>query len=273
MSEGAGRTGSAGEPAAGVAIGGRRPGPRAWAAIVGAETRMVVRDTAGLVIPLALPLLLMLANGMAPGVHEPVPGAGGRTAFEVYLMPMVLTMVIATIGMINMPSFLAYYRKDGVLRRLAVTPAHPSMVLGGQVVTSAVQSALGITLALVVAMALLGARPPSRPLPALGVFVLAAAAMYAAGVLIAALAPSGNAATAIGLVVFFATGAAGGMFGSAENLPEPIFRIGELLPFGASVQAVGDVWAGAGPQPEHLAALAVMVLLGGAGGVRFFRWQ
>lgn len=264
---------SAGPPARPGTAAAMRPGPRAWAAMVTADAKMVMRDTGGLIIPLGLPLLIMVANGMSSRIHQPIPQAGGRSAFEVHLIPLALTMVIATIGMINMPSFLAYYRKEGVLRRLAVTPAHPAMVLTGQVVTSVVQSAVGITLSLVAAMALFGARPPSRPLLALGVLTLAAAAMYAVGVLIAAVARSGNAATAIGLVVFFASGAAGGMFGSPDSLPEPVARAGETLPFGAAVQALGDVWAGASPKPEHLAALAVLTLVGGLLGTRLFRWQ
>lgn len=46
-----------------------------------------------------------------------------------FVLPLVLIMVIATIGVVNMPSFLAYYRRAGILRRLAVTPASPVMVL------------------------------------------------------------------------------------------------------------------------------------------------
>ena len=42
-----------------------RPVPAAaWGRLLGAEARMVARDTAGLVIPVALPVLLLLVNGL-----------------------------------------------------------------------------------------------------------------------------------------------------------------------------------------------------------------
>ncbi|GAA2869391.1 hypothetical protein GCM10010517_29370 [Streptosporangium fragile] len=252
-----------------------RPGIRAWFALAGAEMKMVVRDTAGLVIPIGLPLLILVMNGL--GVSGPgnvvLPGTGGLTVFDVHVMPLVLTTVVATIGVVNMPSFLAHYRKAGVLKRLAVTPAHPAMVLAAQVITSVVQSAVGIALALGAAAAFFDAGLPRSPGLALGVSALAALAMYALGIVIAALAPSGNASVAIGLVAFFAMGAAGGLFGSAQNLPEPVARVGEVLPFGAAMQAVGAAWAGNTPEPVHLLSLAATLVAGGALAARFFRWQ
>lgn len=257
------------------ALAGLRIGLRPWLALTGAEMRMVVRDTAGLVIPVGLPMLILVMNGLGVGDQgaEVLPGTGGLTVFEVYVMPLVLTMVVATVGVVNMPSFLAHYRKAGVLKRLAVTPAHPAMVLAAQVVTSAAQSAVGVVLALGVATAVFDVGLPGDPGLALGVFVLATLAMYALGIVIAALAPSANAAVAIGLIVYFAMGATGGMFGSVQSLPDPVARVGEVLPFGAAVQAVSAAWMGNVPEPAHLLSLAVAFVVGGALATRSFRWS
>ena len=118
-----------------------RPGLRAWAALVVAEGKMVVRDTAGLVVPLGLPLLILVMYGIGDLNDAVVPGSGGRTVLDLYVVPLVLTIVVGTIGVVNMPSFLAYYRRAGVLKRLSVTPASPAMVLVAQVVVSAAQTA------------------------------------------------------------------------------------------------------------------------------------
>ncbi|GAA2272391.1 hypothetical protein GCM10009853_027720 [Glycomyces scopariae] len=248
----------------------RRPGPRAWLALVAAEARMVARDTAGLVIPLGLPLLILVMNGLGTADTAVVDGVN---VFERYVLPLVLVIVIATVGVVNMPSFLAYYRKAHLLRRLAVTPAHPGMILTAQLAVSAAQSAVGVALGVGAATALFGVGLPARPWTALGVFALAALAMYAIGMLVAALAPTGNAAAAIGLVLFFALGATGGMFGSTDSLPRPLAAVGEALPFGAAVQAVGRAWSGLPQEPGHLIALAVAVLVSSALAVRCFRWE
>lgn len=249
-----------------------RPGPRALAAMVAAEARMVARDTAGLVVPIGLPMLFLVMNGLGSST-EPLPGAGGMSAFDIYVLPLILVIGVATIGVVNMPSFLSYYRKSGVLRRLGVTPASPVMILVAQLVVSVLQTALGVALAVGVAVLGFGANLPDRWGVAIGVFALAAAAMYAVGLLVASIAPSPNAAVAIGLGTFFVLGAVGGMFGPATNLPDGVARVGELLPFGAAVIALGTTWLGEAPELRHLLALAAAIVVSGLLAARLFRWQ
>jgi ABC-2 type transport system permease protein len=253
-----------------TAIEARRPGPAAWLALIRCETKMVVRDTAGLVVPIGLPLLILVMNSSAAG--DQVVG-NGRTALDVHVLPLVLTIVMATIGIVNMPSFLAYYRRSGILRRLAVTPASPAMVLVAQVVVSLLQTVIGIGAALAVAMLVFDANLPARPVTAIGGALLAMAAMYALGMIVAALAPTPNSAVAIGLVAFFALGALGGLFGGRDALPDALARLGEWLPFGATVEVLRAAWAGAAIQPVHLFSLAATVVLGGVISAAFFRWD
>lgn len=252
-----------------IAVEARRPGSRSLMIMVACEAKMVVRDTAGLVIPLALPLLIMLMSASAAG-DEVV--ANGRTVLEVFVLPLALTMVIATIGIINMPSFLAYYRRAGILRRLAVTPASAAMVLTAQVIVSAAQTLIGVAIAMAVAMIGFGAQLPVDVSATVAVFVLAAGAMYALGMVVAAVAPTPNSAVAIGLIAFFAVGALGGMFGGRDSLPEPLARIGELLPFGASIDALGATWVGATVPLESLISMGVTVVAGTIIASALFRW-
>lgn len=184
----------------------RRPGVRSWLALIRCEAKMVARDTSGLMVPLGLPLLILVMNAAAASEREV---AGGRSALEVSVLPLVFSIVLALIGIVNMPSFLAYYRRTGVLRRLAVTPASPAMVLVAQMVVSLAQATIGVALAYAVAVAGFGARPPARAGVALAVVGLAVAAMYGLGMIVASVAPTPNSAVAIGLVAFFALGASG----------------------------------------------------------------
>jgi ABC-2 type transport system permease protein len=250
----------------------RGPGPRAWFHLVVVECKMVIRDTAGLVVPLGLPLLIMVMFGQGV-TEEPIPDFGGRTAFDAYVVPLVLVMVVATIGVINMPSFLASYRKLGVLKRLSATPVHPLMVLVAQVVTSLLQTAVGVGLAVTVGAAFFDLRAPEHLGVAVGVFALATAAMYAVGMVIAAVSPTINASVAIGLIAFFAMGAVGGMFGPTENLPEIVARIGEFTPFGAAVPALQAAWIGQEVGSLHVASLAIATAAAGLFSALFFRWD
>jgi ABC-2 type transport system permease protein len=248
----------------------RGPGVQAWLILIVCEAKMVVRDTAGLVVPLLLPLLILVTGAQSAGDQVV---AGGLTALEAYVLPLVLTMVLATIGIINMPSFLAYYRRAGILRRLSATPASPVMILVAQVVVSVLQAVVGVTLALAVAFLGFGAQPPVDLGAAVGVYLLAMAAMYAGGMIVAAVAPTPNSAVAIGLIAFFGLGALGGMFGGRSSLPEPLAVLGEWLPFGASVEALAAAWVGSPVEPAHLISLGVTTLVGVVTAALFFRWD
>ncbi|MEV2240669.1 ABC transporter permease [Micromonospora sp. NPDC049891] len=248
----------------------RRPGIRSLVTLIGCEAKMVVRDTAGLVVPLCLPLLIMLTSASSA---SRTTVDNGRTALDLYVLPLVFTMVIAIIGIINMPSFLAYYRRSGILRRLGVTPASPAMVLAAQAIVSVLQALVGITAALVVAFLAFGANPPANLGTALGVVALAMAAMYSTGMIVAAVAPSPNSAVAIGLVAFFILGALGGMFGGRDSLPEPLAEVGGWLPFGAAVEALSAAWAGATVPAAHLIGLGATIVVGAVVAGVLFRWE
>jgi ABC-2 type transport system permease protein len=250
-----------------------RPGLRAWAALTIAEARMVVRDTAGLVVPLGMPVLILVMNGIAFDTDQVLPGTGGRTVFEVYVLPMTLTIVVALVAVVNVPSFLAAYRRTGILRRLGVTPASPAMVLVAQAAVGIGQIALGLAVALGVATWHFGAAGPARPWAAAGVLALAVASMYAVGMLVAAVAPTPQSVVAIGLVAFFALAATGGMFGPRENLPDAVADVGGVLPFGAAVDALGAAWAGATITAPALVGPALSAVVAGALAALWFRWE
>jgi ABC-2 type transport system permease protein len=238
--------------------------------MVRSEAKMVTRDIAGLVTPFALPLLILLTS--AQGASQEVVVAG-RTVLDLYVLPLVLVMVLAFVGVLNMPSFLAYYRKSGILRRLAVTPASPLLVLLAQAIVSAIQAALGILVAAGVAVLAFGANPPLHPWAALGAPALRAGALYALGLMVAAVAPSPSAGVAIGLIGFLGIGALGGMFGGRDSLPGPLAEVGAHLPFGAGVDALAAAWAGQPLPASALLSLAAAVVVGTVVAAALFRWE
>lgn len=253
-------------------IHARRPGLKAWLRLIQAEARMVVRDTAGLIIPLGLPLLILVMQAISidETATEVAPGA---TVLDVYVLPVVLTMVVATVAVINMPSFLATYRKTKMLRRLAVTPASPAMVLVAQFVVSLIQVVIGIGVAIAVGILFFEANLPAHLLTGLLVLAGCCAAMYAVGMIVASVAPTPNSSVALGLVAFFAMAALGGMFGGMQNLPATLAEVGVWLPFGASVEAFQAVWLGEAVQWQNWVSMGVTTLVGGTVAAALFRWE
>ncbi|MGW0515876.1 ABC transporter permease [Crossiella sp. NPDC003009] len=246
------------------------PRTTGWRALVLSEARLLWRDPGGLVLPVALPLLIMVMNGMGAKALTP-PGA--IRAFDTLATPVALGMIVATTGLVNVPAVLVAYRTTGVLRRMSATPVSPVVLLGAQVLVNLALSAFGITLALTVAALAFDLRAPAAPLAAGMALLLGVFANYALGVLLAAVVPSANAVVGIGLVAFFATFAAGGGFLPAERLPGWLAAIGEFTPFGAMLRAMRDAWSGAGFSVFHLVVLAALGVLLTALSVRLFRWS
>jgi len=244
----------------------------AWRRMIVTEGKLVRRDPAGVFLPLALPLLMIAMYGLSSG-DGPAEGSAGIPAVSAIGIPTGLVTIVAILGLVNVPSFLAAYRRDGVLRRLAVTPASPTMVLAAQVVVNVALAALGVLLAVLVVALTFGLTPPRLLGWALLSTLLAVAAFYGLGLVISAVAPSSSAATAIGLVALLLTLSIGGGMLPVENLPDPLATAGRLLPFGAAVQALRDSWVGTVPAAGDLTVLAVTAVVAAVLSVRLFRWQ
>ncbi|HLS72825.1 MAG TPA: ABC transporter permease [Actinomycetaceae bacterium] len=249
----------------------RRLPAAAWGHMLLAEARSIIRDTSGLIIPIGLPTLLMVMNGLGQDADQRLPG--GSTVMNAIIMPLTITMVVALVGVVNMPSFLSMYRKYGVLRRLAVTPARPVLILLAQMLVSLAQVLVGVGLMLAIGAGFFGVTLPVSLGWAVLVGALVLAAMYGIGTLIAALAPTVNAAIALGLVAFFLMLALGGGFGPLAALPEVLQTIGRALPYGAGNEALSAAWAGDPPETRHLAVLGAWAVVTGGLAARLFRWS
>ena len=199
--------------------------------------------------------------------------APGVTAMDDYALPVVLSIVVTYIGVMNFPSFLSTYRKTKVLRRLAATPASPAMVMVAQMTVGLAQVLVGIALAFGIALQFFDASLPADAVTALLVLLACCVAMYASGMIVASLAPTPITAAAIGLIAFFAMAALGGMFGPMENLPEQLAEVGSWLPFGNAVEAFQSTWIGETVAWENWVSLGATTVLGVGVASAFFRWE
>ncbi|WP_152188141.1 ABC transporter permease [Georgenia satyanarayanai] len=248
----------------------RRLPAAAWGQMLLAEARMIVRDTSGLIVPIGFPVLLLVMNGLGQDGEQVLPGGG--TVMNAIIMPLTISMVVTLVGVVNMPSFLSSYRRYGVLRRLAATPARPALILVAQMAVSLVQILLGVGLMMVIGAVFFGVTLPEGLGWALFVGALLLAAMYGIGALVAAVAPTVNAALALGLVAFFLMLALGGGLGPIATLPQAMQTVGEALPYGAGNAALAAAWTGAQPETAHLVALGVWAVVTGVLAARLFRW-
>ncbi len=245
------------------------------------EAKLVMRDGASVFFSIIFPaMLLVVLSFVIPGFREPVEELadfdGGRyagLAAADFYTPVVLALAIITVAISIVPTYLATYREQGVLRRLATTPASPRDVLGAQLIVNLGLLVVGSALAVASALTIVGVEPPQN-VPALLVsFALATIAALAIGLVIASVAPTARATTAITMIIYFPLLFFAGVWTPGPAMPEALRRVADFTPSGAAAEAMTDAWLGDWPEPLHVVVLIAWGVLAGLTAARVFRWQ
>jgi ABC-2 type transport system permease protein len=168
---------------------------------------------------------------------------------------------------------IAQYRERGILRRLAVTPVRPLTLLIAKLTVWAAAAVLSVALVIAVVRLAFHVPVPVAPGWFIASLVLGIAALFAVGMLVAAVAPNARTATGLGMVLFFPNMFFAGIYFPTEEMSPTLRQIGNFTPLGAAVHALRDSWMGLDPRLEYLGIMAAWALVGGAVAARFFRWE
>jgi len=241
------------------------------------EGRLFVRDRGNAFFALVFPALLLTVLGLLmPWADEPYdakdPVLRQFTAITGYT-PIVLALAVATVAFTTYPTTMATYRQRGILRRLSTTPLPPSRVLVAQVGVNLGALLVAATLALVLGVTVVGVQGPEQPLLVVGAFVLAVLSAFAAGSLIAAVAPTGPTASGLGAMAYFLSLFFAGVWLPLPLMPDAVQDIAQLTPLGAASQAMAAGWFGQPFPGVELLVMAVWALVGIPLAARMFRWS
>ncbi|MCO1616122.1 ABC transporter permease [Micromonospora tulbaghiae] len=236
------------------------------------ETRLFFREPLIVFFALGFPPLLLVIFGAIPAFREPDADLGGLRTIDLYV-PIIVALSIAMFALNSLCQLLATYREKGVLRRMRTTPVKPAAMLGAQLLMSTAMSVVTMLVALAIGRLAFGVRLP-RQVPAyLTSYVLAAVTMFAIGLLVAALAPSGKSAGAVGTVLFFPVVFFAGLWLPRDSMPGVLRTISDFTPLGAGVQSLQDATAGQWPQVLHVAVMLGWTIVAGGLAARYFRWE
>ncbi|MFF1607789.1 ABC transporter permease [Amycolatopsis sp. NPDC058278] len=238
--------------------------------ITATETKLFLRSPLTAVVGLLLPSGLLLGIGAIPGMTKPSEAAGGYRFIDAWV-PSLIVVTLAALALQSIPGAIATYREQGVLRRLATTPAHPANLLGAQLLIHVVVALAGIGLVLGLADAVYDVPMPKHPLVFLLTLVLGVVSMFALGLITASIARTAKSAGGLAMVSFVPIMFFGGVYLPRPLLPEVLRRIGDYVPPGS--QALQDAWVGTGVQPLQLVVLAGFAVFGTALAAKLFRWE
>jgi ABC-2 type transport system permease protein len=241
-------------------------------AVLAAETRLFLREPGSLFWVLAFPTLLLVVLGLVPGLSEPDDGLGGRSYVELYV-PVSCLLAAIMAGAMAMPSVVATYREQRILRRIATTPARAGHVLGAQVVLHGGAVAVSVVAVLAYGRLVLGVPLPAHLAGWALAYLLALVAVLAVGGLVAGTAPSVRIATALGTAVFFPLMFTAGVWFPVSGMGGTLRDVVAATPLGAAALALEQAQAGAWPDALHLLVVAGWALGMTGLAVRCFRWQ
>ena len=235
------------------------------------EAKLFLRETSTVFFTFAFPLILLFVFGGIFSISSD-DNIDGRQAIGV-MVTGYMGLLIATTGITTMPTTIAAYREQGILRRLGVTPISPAIVVGAQLGVQLVMTAIGAVILMVAGRLAYGMEIPSAPLVVIPGLVLGAASLFAVGYVIAALIPTLRAAQVVGQALFFPMIFLSGATFPRADMPETVQRIADFLPLTHVVTLVQDLWF---EQSWNLVSLSVLVgilVVGTIVGTRTFRWE
>jgi ABC-2 type transport system permease protein len=226
------------------------------------ELKLVLRDPISLFFVLTLPLGFLLIFGLT--------AQGGP--IDLYLPSMQVTLALGMTGLFTLPTYLAAYREKGILRRMSTTPVHPTFLLIAQLVVNMVLALVALALLIGLSKIVLGIALPQNIVGFLGGFFLGVSAMFSVGLLIAAVASGGRAASALGALLLYPSLFLAGAWLPRSRMPEWLARIGDYTPLGATQQILQTAWIGGTPQVFQLLMMATITMVLSLVATRVFRW-
>lgn len=236
------------------------------------------RDFGSIFFVVAFPAILLLGMGYAiPGLRDPITDAPEPWLGldGVHLMaPVMVAVAIAMAGFSSLPTYLAGYRENGILRRLSTTPMAPRGVLIAQVVVNFVWLTVGSALAVVAGMALLDVPQPDSWALVTLTFPLAVTSVFGIGLIIGGLIRKASVAGGIGMVIFFPMMFFAGLWTPGPAMPDTMATIATWTPLGAAGQAFTTAWyADTGFPTLQFISMALWTVVTFTIASKTFRWR
>lgn len=233
------------------------------------ELKLFLREPGAAFFTLVLPVLLLVFNGA--GGNEPNPRFGGAGVIDV-LVPGYIALVIATLGLTNLPGLLATYRERGVLRRLQATPVHPTTILFAQLVVHVLVATIGLGVLVLLGMTVFDLRAPQAPGVVAISYAVGVLGFAAFGFVLAAVLRTARSTAAISFALYLPMIFVSGAVMPREVLPDWAQRVGDVLPLTWVVEALQEPWISGTWPIGALGLLAAMIVAGTALSARLFRW-
>ncbi|AHI19294.1 MAG: ABC transporter permease [Corynebacterium casei] len=244
-----------------------------YRALVTALWRSQRRDPVGLFFSFAFAPVLVIILGAIFG-NDARAEFGGMGFLDATL-PAFASLVLAMIGVLQVPVAMLTLRESGALRRLSLTPLRRGTFVAAALTVHFAVGILGMLTALTLGVLAFGVSLPSNIVGVLAVCVVGLCAFLALGCALSTIYPSTAAATGLGNILMILLMLTSGAFSPLSAMPEGIQNIIKYSPVRWFVDAAQLSWAG-DPLRDMVAPvilLLIVLVVAGIIGITRFRWD
>ncbi len=236
------------------------------------EWRIFWRTPISAFFTIIFPLLIFVVFSLVFGNQE-IDYLGVTTAQ--YYAPSLAVYAAVSASYVNIGITTAYQRDEGILKRTRGTPLPPWLFLGGKVAAATVIAAIGTTIMIAVGALFFGLQLYADTIgPIILTFFVGVATFAALGLLVAAVSPSGSAATAIAQATLLPLAFISGVFiVPGEETPEWLEAVANFFPLKHFAQPFIAGFIRAEVQWTDLAYMAVWGVVGLVLAIRLFKWE
>ena len=240
------------------------------------EWRIFWRTPISAFFTIFVPLLIFVVFSMVFG-NETIDYLGITTAQFYAPSLAVFSAVSATYTNISITT--AYQRDEGILKRVRGTPLPSWIFFGGKILSSILIALIGTLIMIDAGILFFGLQLYVETIPILIVTFFVGVATFAAlGLLVAALAPTGQAATAIANATLLPLAFVSGVFIiPGEDMPSWLTAVSDFFPLSHFAAPFVAAFTPEATRPAFewtdLAYLALWGVVALVLAIRWFRWE
>ena len=240
------------------------------------QNRIFFRNPMAAFFTLFFPLMIFVVISLMFGNDE-IAYLGVTTAQ--YYAPSMAVFAAVSATYTNLAVTTAYQRDQGILKRVRGTPLPPVVYMGGKIISAIMIATISVLIMMVIGVVFYGVQIYAATLPsAMVTFIVGVASFAALGMLVAAIVPSGEAATAVANATLLPLAFFSGVFiRPSESSPAWLDAVANVFPLKhfaePFIAAFNPLTEGAG---WNWASLAYMALWGAVAvflAVRYFKWE
>ncbi|MBN2511157.1 MAG: ABC transporter permease [Spirochaetales bacterium] len=220
----------------------------------------------GLLMPIAIVIVIGIIYGGKDGGGAEMIG----NSFGAYL-----AIGICAVGLMGLPLTLSDYRQKKILKRLAVTPAHPALLLGVQLFVQALVAIFSALLVTATGVVFYEYAPEGSPVLFFTAYLLVLVSIFSIGLCIASVASDAKKAGLYCSIAYFPMLLLSGTTVPFEAFPPGVQKVAAVLPLSQGIMLLNGISSG-DAFTEHIARVIILMAIAGICGVvsvKTFRWD